>query len=164
MPQEDKERKEKGQEAGQVTRREALKTVAGAGLALVMAGRVSAATDQWVAVGKSETFVAGKPQRVTVKDGGVLYITRTDAKTLLATSAKCTHRGCQVEWTADASQFQCPCHGAAFAPSGANIHGTRRSPNTPLPALISLPVRENAGQVEVNLGTVPADDIEPEGY
>ena len=155
---------EDGQESGQVTRREALKAVAGASLALVMAGRVSAATDQWTAVGKSETFVTGKPQRVTLKNGGVLYITRTDAKTLSAASAKCTHRGCEVEWTTDAGQFQCPCHGAAFASSGANIHGTRRNPNEHLPALISLPVRNNAGQVEVNLGVVAADDITPEGY
>ncbi len=155
---------EKGQEVGQVTRREALRTVAGVGLILVMAGRVPAATDRWTAVGKSETFVTGKPQRVTVKDGGVLYITRTDAKTLTATSAKCTHRGCEVEWAADAGQFQCPCHGAEFASSGANIHGTRRNPGEHLPALISLPVRDNAGQVEVNLGSVAADDIEPEGY
>ncbi len=164
MAQEEKLQEDKGQESGQVTRREALRAVAGVGLTLVMAGRVSAATDQWTAVGKSETFVAGKPQRVTVKDGGVLYITRTDAKTLSATSAKCTHRGCEVEWTADDSQFQCPCHGAAFASSGTNIHGTRRSPDAHLPALISLPVRDNAGQIEVNLASVAADDITPEGY
>lgn len=155
---------EDGQDAGQVTRREVLKTVAGAGLALVMAGRVSAATDQWTAAGKSVMFVAGKPQQVTLKNGGVLYVTRTDAKTLTAASAKCTHRGCEVEWTADAKQFQCPCHGAAFASGGANIHGTRRNPSEHLPALISLPVRDNAGQVEVNLAGVIADDITPEGY
>ena len=155
---------EEGQDVGQVTRREALKTVAGAGLVLIMASRASAAPDQWAAVGKSEMFVAGKPQQVTLKNGGVLYITRTDAKTLTAASAKCTHRGCEVEWAADAGQFQCPCHGAAFASSGANIHGTRRNPSEHLPALISLPVRENAGQVEVNLVGVAADDITPEGY
>ena len=155
---------EEGQEAGRVTRREALKTVAGVGLAVVMAGRASAAADQWTSVGKSETFLAGKPRLVTLKNGGAFYITRTDAKTLTATSAKCTHRGCEVEWAADAGQFQCPCHGAAFAPGGANIHGTRRNPGEHLPALISLPVRENAGQIEVNLVGIAADDITPEGY
>ena len=158
------EQNAKGQEAGQVTRRDALRTVAGMGLALTLAGRAGAAADQWTAVGKSETFTAGNPQRITFKNGGVLYVTRTDAKHLTATSAKCTHRGCEVEWTADASQFQCPCHGAAFASSGANIHGTRRNPDARLPALITLPVRENAGQVEVNLAGVAADDITPEGY
>ncbi len=155
---------EEERQAGRVTRREALQTVAGVGLALAMAGRASAAADQWTAVGKSETFLAGKPQLVTLKNGGTFYVTRTDAKTLTATSAKCTHRGCEVEWSADAVQFQCPCHGAAFTSGGANIHGTRRSPDEHLPALISLPVRENAGQVEVNLAGIAADDITPEGY
>ena len=151
-------------EAAPVTRREVLKTVAGAGMALLLAGRASADTDKWTAVGKSEIFAAGKPQRVTVPHGGVLYVTRTDAKILTAVSAKCTHRGCEVAWTADASQLQCPCHGAAFASSGKNIHGTSHHLDKPLPALASLPVREKSGMVEVNLGTVAPDDVEPEGY
>jgi Rieske Fe-S protein len=149
------------EETGAVTRRQALKTATGAGIALLLAGRASAAADQWTAVGKSEIFAIGKPQRVTVPHGGVLYVTRTDAKTLTATSAKCTHRGCEVAWAADASQLQCPCHGAAFASSGKNIHGTRRNPDEHLPALASLPVREKAGQIEVNLGAAAPADIEP---
>ncbi len=144
-----------------LTRRDVLRTAAGAGLALVLAGRAEAAADQWTAVGKSELFVIGKPQRVTVPHGGVLYITRTDAKTLTAVSAKCTHRGCEVGWSADASQLQCPCHGAAFASTGKNVHGTRRHPEEALPALVSPFVREKAGFVEVNLGSVTPNDIEP---
>lgn len=144
-----------------LTRRGVLKTAAGAGLALVLAGRADAAADQWVALGKSELFVLGKPQRVTVPHGGVLYVTRTDAKTLTAVSAKCTHRGCEVGWSAAAGQLQCPCHGAAFASTGKNIHGTRRHPEEPLPTLVSPAVREKAGMVEVNLGSVTPDDIEP---
>ncbi len=155
---------ETGNEEVSVTRRQALRTAAGAGLALLLAGRASADTDQWTAVGKSGVFVTGKPQRVTVPHGGVLYVTRTDAKTLTATSAKCTHHGCEVAWTADAGQFQCPCHGAAFAVSGKNIHGTRRHPEEALPALASLPVREKAGVVEVNLSGVAPGNIEPEGH
>ena len=144
-----------------MTRRGLLKTAAGAGLALVLAGRAEAAADQWTPVGKSALFVIGKPLRVTVPHGGVLYVTRTDAKTLVAVSAKCTHRGCEVGWSAEASQLQCPCHGAAFASSGKNIHGTRRHPEETLPALVSPVVREKAGVVEVNLGSVTPDDIEP---
>ena len=144
-----------------LTRRGLLKTAAGAGLALVLVGRAEAAADQWTAVGKSALFVVGKPQRVTVPHGGVLYVTRTDAKTLVAVSAKCTHRGCEVGWSAEASQLQCPCHGAAFASTGKNIHGTRRHPEEALPALVSPVVREKAGIVEINLGSVPPDDIEP---
>jgi len=144
-----------------VTRRDALKTAAGLGLALVLAGRADAAADKWTPVGKSELFVTGKPQRVAVEHGGVLYVTRTDAKTLVAVSAKCTHRGCEVGWSEGASQLQCPCHGAAFASGGKNIHGTRRRPEEALPALVSPLVREKAGIVEVNLGSVTPDDIEP---
>ena len=182
------------EQADKVTRRMMLKTAAGAGIALLMAGRTQAATDQatsnqatsdqWTAVGKSDLFVAGKPKRVTVKNGGVLYITRLDpkaatksdaktsppvktslpVKTLTATSAKCTHHGCEVEWTSEASEFQCPCHGAAFASDGKNIHGTSHHLDKALPALPSLPVREKDGQVEVNLAGVVPNDIEPDGY
>ena len=144
-----------------LTRRDALKTAASLGLALALAGRAEAAADKWTPVGKSELFALGKPVRVAVEHGGVLYVTCTDAKTLVAVSAKCTHRGCEVGWSADASQLQCPCHGAAFASTGKNIHGTRRHPEEALPALVTPIVRERAGIVEVNLGSVTPDDIEP---
>lgn len=144
-----------------LTRRDVLKTATGAGLALVLAGRAEAAPGTWTPVGKSALFALGKPQRVTVEHGGVLYVTRTDAKTLTAVSAKCTHRGCEVGWSAEASQLQCPCHGGAFAAGGKNIHGTRRRPEEALPALVSPLIRERAGVVEVNLGSVAPDDIEP---
>ena len=111
---------------------------------------------------KLRLFTIGKPQRVTVSNGGVLYVTRTDAKTLTAASAKCTHRGCEVGWNADASQLQCPCHGAAFASTGKNIHGTRRHPEEALPPLPNLPVRQTAaGSVEVNLAAAAPATIEP---
>jgi len=144
-----------------ITRRDALKTAAGLGLALVLAGRADAAAGKWTPVGKSELFVIGKPQRVTVEHGGVLYVTRTDAKTLVAVSAKCTHRGCEVGWSAEASQLQCPCHGAAFASSGKNIHGTRRSPDEALPALPSVPNVQKKGLVLADLKAVPAPALIP---
>ena len=144
-----------------LTRRDVLKTAAGAGLVLLLTGRVAAAADQWVAVGKAETFIKDQTQRVTVGGGGVLYVTRIDAQTLEAVSGKCTHRGCELGWTAEAAQLQCPCHGAAFASDGKNIRGTRRTPDNPLPALVSLPVRQKSGQVEVNLGAAPPAEIEP---
>ena len=153
--------KENTQDLNKLTRRDVLKTAATAGLALVLAGRTEAAAAEWTTVGKSADFVVGKPQRVTVPHGGVLYVTRTNAKTLTAVSAKCTHRGCEVAWSAEASQLQCPCHGAAFASTGKNIHGTSRQPSQALPALISPMIREKAGIVEVNLGSVTPDDIEP---
>ena len=76
-------------------------------------------------------------------------------------SARCTHRGCALGWDADGKQLACPCHGAAFTSAGLNIHGTRRSPDEKLPALASLPVRQKAGQVQVNLQAVPAEALAP---
>ena len=37
---------------------------------------------------------------------------------LSAVNPTCTHRGCVVEWKADANALVCPCHNAKFAPDG----------------------------------------------
>jgi len=57
--------------------------------------------------------------------------------------------------------FQCPCHGAAFAASGKNIHGTLRQPEEKLPNLPALPTRQKDGEVQVNLAAVPASQLKP---
>lgn len=149
-----------------LTRREvltgALRTAAGAALLPMIAERAGAAEDKWTVVGKTADFAKGKPTRVAVGNG-VLYITRADDDTLSAVSAKCTHRGCEVGWAEADTQFQCPCHGAAFAVTGKNLHGTRRQPDQSLPALASVPVRQKEGSVEVNLGAVPMTDLQPSG-
>ena len=44
-------------------------------------------------------------------------------KTVHALSATCTHLGCQVRWHADATRFQCPCHGGMFDASGNVVSG-----------------------------------------
>ena len=139
---------------------EALTAAAGAALLPVLAVRAGAAEDKWTAVGKAADFVKETPQRVAV-NGGVLQITRAKDDTLTAVSAKCTHRGCEVGWAKEDTQFECPCHGAAFTVTGKNIHGTRRRPDEKLPALASVPVREKNGVVEVNLGAVTPEDLKP---
>ena len=147
-----------------MTRRQALKA-AGTGLALLlpMAARCAFAADQWVDVGPAAKFVSGTPSRVTTPSGGVLYVTRQTADTLVAFSAKCTHRGCEVPWSDTDKQFECPCHGAAFTATGKNIHGTRRNPQELLPALESVPARQSAGTVQVNLAGIPDADLHPVG-
>lgn len=160
-----------------VTRREALIMAAGVSvLALLPIFKASADTpEQWVVVGKKADFAVGTPVRVALDPPAgapapppgappikeVLLITRIDDKSLVAISSKCTHRGCEVAWHADAKQLQCPCHHAAFDTTGKNIHGTERDPNTLLKPLLSLPVRENKGAVEVNLAGIVPDDLEP---
>lgn len=148
-----------------LTRREVLKTAAGAGLVLLlpMFAPPAHGADPWTTVGTVKQFRPWQPQRIALPDNGeVLYITRTGAKTLTAVSAKCTHRGCEVGWNGTEKQLQCPCHGAAFGSSGKNIHGTRRSPGETLPPLAAVPIRQKGIQVQVNLQTIPAEALHSE--
>jgi len=165
-----------GAEDGAVTRRQVLRSAAktaGAGLLLLLPmARESASGDTgkgaappdttgWIVIGKAEQFVLGQPQRTALAGGAVLYVTRLTADTLSVVSAKCTHRGCEVGWNKDAGQFVCPCHGAAFAASGKNLHGTTRRPEELLPALPPVPAVLKKGQVLANLKAVPAPALVP---
>lgn len=160
---------------GAMTRREMLTTAvktAGTGMLLLLpmirpefSGAADADTGisaaQWTVAGKAAQFPLGQPQRTALKGGAILYITRATATTLTAVSAKCTHRGCEVGWNKPAHQFICPCHGAAFASNGKNLHGPRREPGEAQPALPSVPVMQKEGQVLVNLKAVPAPELVP---
>ncbi len=170
-----------GAEDGALTRRQALTSVvktAGAGLLLLLpmaresahadtgkgnTGKGAAPPDTtgWTVIGKAAQFVLGQPQRMALAGGAVLYVTRLTADTVCVVSAKCTHRGCEVGWNKDSGQFVCPCHGAAFATSGKNIHGTTRQPDEALPVLASLPAMQKKGQVLANLKAVPAPTLVP---
>ncbi len=148
-----------------LTRREVLRTAAGAGLVLLLPMFAEAApggADPWTNVGTAKQFPAWKPQRFALpNNGGALYITRTGAKTFTAVSAKCTHQGCEVAWKATDKQLVCPCHGAAFGSSGKNLRGTMRTPKESLPPLAAVPVRQKGAQVQVNLTSVPAEALRP---
>jgi nitrite reductase/ring-hydroxylating ferredoxin subunit len=146
-----------------VTRRQALLLAAGAGvLSLLPIFKASANTpDQWVAVGKPGDFNVGTPVKVSPAVSEILYVSRIDSKTLIAISSKCTHRGCEVNWVPADTQFECPCHGSAFTLTGKYVHGTRRAPTEVFPSLLSLPVRESDGSVEVNLAGIAPDLLEP---
>ncbi len=151
----------------------AVKKAAGAGLFLLLPmGREAASADTgkgaalpdttgWTVIGKAGQFVLGQPRRTALANGAVLYVTRLTADTLSVVSAKCTHRGCEVGWNKDSRQFVCPCHGAAFAAGGKNLHGTTRRPEEALPALPSLPVVQKKGLVLANLRAVPAPNLIP---
>ena len=118
-------------------------------------------TSTWTSLGKATLFVKGQPLRTALPNGDVLYVTRLTADTFDVVSAKCTHRGCEVGYNKDAGQFVCPCHGAVFATSGKNVHGTKRQPDELLPALPSVPVVQKKGEVLANLKAVPAPALIP---
>lgn len=42
--------------------------------------------------------------------------------------AKCTHMGCIVSWNDIEQSWDCPCHGARFAPDGSVLHGPAVQP------------------------------------
>lgn len=146
-----------------MTRRQALKTVAGSGLLLLlpMLPAFAQPTDNWIACGKPTDFLLNEPKKVTLDGGAAIFVTRTSTKTFAAITAKCTHHGCSVDWHGDDKQFECPCHGAAFAKDGKNIHGPRRNPGQALNALASLPIRQHGGNIEVNLGAVAPSVVIP---
>ncbi len=152
-------------EQTRLTRREWFRSAAGVGIVALLPmlpQAVQAAPAQWTTVGPAQQFVKGTPERIVVAGGGVLYVTRLGQSALLAVSAKCTHRGCEVGWNAADHYFHCPCHGAVFGASGKNVQGTRRSPNEWLASLPSVPVRQQNGQVQVSLPGIPAADLQPE--
>lgn len=43
--------------------------------------------------------------------------------TLNAYTAICPHLGCVLQWNADESSFDCPCHGSRFTNEGVVING-----------------------------------------
>lgn len=71
--------------------------------------------------------------RVPVKglpDVKAVYLVVTDGPKIApyAISPICSHRGCTVNWDADNTRFQCPCHGSQFKAQGKVIHGPAKRP------------------------------------
>jgi Rieske Fe-S protein len=144
----------------------ALRGAAGAGAALLMPTLTSeteaASTPPvWTPIGPATHFTLNVPVQVALPAGSVLWVTRTGPKALEVVSARCTHHGCEIGWSATDKEFECPCHGAAFLPNGQNVHGTRHHPDEKLPALTTVPVRIRGGQAQVNLAAVPAGSTVP---
>jgi Rieske Fe-S protein len=47
-----------------------------------------------------------------------LLLVRRSGGQWAAVAADCTHRGCTIDWSPSADEWQCPCHGSRFAPDG----------------------------------------------
>lgn len=132
---------------------QALPVVAGA---VLVAGRPSYANPTgWVVIGKAGDFPKGTIKRVTLPPSVsslVIFVNHEANGTLLALSARCTHRGCIVDWDQPDQRFVCPCHHGQFDPTGKNIAGP---PQYPLPV---FPTKvDNSGNVLVQpLASAPA--------
>ena len=73
-------------------------------------------------------------------DGAPVIIARPDASTVVAFSAKCTHRACTVKPAGQT--LNCPCHGSKFeAATGKVLNGPATAP------LTSVPVKVTNGEV-----------------
>jgi Rieske Fe-S protein len=53
---------------------------------------------------------------------GSFLVVRTDATTVSALTAQCTHQQCTISGYASPN-FVCPCHGSRFAATGAVVNG-----------------------------------------
>jgi Rieske Fe-S protein len=64
--------------------------------------------------------------RILDQGAAKVAVYRDDEGVVHAVSAVCTHRGCIVEWNATDRSWDCPCHGARYAPSGRVLRGPAR--------------------------------------
>jgi len=86
-----------------------------------------------------------------IPDGGRLRVMlddepvelRRNGDVVTARSLWCTHMGCELQWNADVSQFECPCHEGRFAADGRVVSGP------PLQPMRTLATHVEAGRVRV---------------
>lgn len=84
-----------------------------------------------VTLGKAARFQAGDFE--TFMYGGRSAIALRDAGALRVIDRHCTHQGCNVAWIARENRFECPCHGARFAPDGTPLRGPHGGPLASIP-------------------------------
>lgn len=72
---------------------------------------------------------------VTTAGGQKVVVAQPEAGTVVAFSALCTHKGCEV--TPDGDRLDCPCHGSAFdAFTGAALTGPAEEPLPAFPVTV----------------------------
>jgi Rieske Fe-S protein len=83
---------------------------------------------------------------------GLLYVVPDQAAELgvRVLSPICTHKGCNVSWSAEEELFACPCHQGRFDAAGAAVSGP---PNAPL---ARMAVRVDDGHLWAELGEAQA--------
>jgi Rieske Fe-S protein len=90
--------------------------------------------DQWVDLGKVDSFPIGETRLVkyrnphTKKWDGVTamaaaYVRRLGPSEFLVLAVNCAHLGCPVSWFPQAGLFLCPCHGGVYYEDGKLASG-----------------------------------------
>ncbi|MDZ7761475.1 MAG: Rieske 2Fe-2S domain-containing protein [Desulfovermiculus sp.] len=77
-------------------------------------------------------FSSQEQRPFQIKDGVILV---PDKDSLIALSTKCTHLGCQVEYSQTQNELVCPCHKSAYDMQGNRLRGPARSDLTVLQTL-----------------------------
>jgi nucleotide-binding universal stress UspA family protein/nitrite reductase/ring-hydroxylating ferredoxin subunit len=92
-------------------------------------------TDRDVLVARTIAQVASELEPgdggILVQAGERLAAFMDDAGELHLMSARCTHMGCTVAWSAADHLFECPCHGSRFGPRGEVVNGPATRPLPP---------------------------------
>lgn len=79
-----------------------------------------------------------------------VLVARIDASTFVGVNPRCTHRGCSVNYQSNNNRFNCGCHNANFATSGAVISGPAPAP------LQSFPTTFDGTTVTVDISSAVA--------
>lgn len=137
----------------------AIAGVIGLGLAVPLAAYfVSPAfvrhKQSWVSVGNVDDLPVGTPTTLdysmSIKDGWMetksikaVWAVRQPDNQIKVFSPICPHLGCGFRWNQSDGQFQCPCHGSVYDPSGKVLGG-------PAPrSLDELPSKIEEGELKV---------------
>lgn len=89
----------------------------------------SPVSKDWQAIGTSAEL--DQKGELLAKDspvGPVLVVGTSKSENLIAVNPTCTHKGCTVEWKADANKFACPCHKAEYGADGQVQKGPAEKP------------------------------------
>ncbi|MCA2001488.1 MAG: ubiquinol-cytochrome c reductase iron-sulfur subunit [Chloroflexi bacterium] len=114
--------------------------------------------DIWVSIGKFEDMQVGVPypfsftrvqvngwERTSNSFGGYAIRKSDNPNDLLILNSRCTHLSCAVNWNAEAQEYICPCHDAAFDIEGKVLGGP---PPRPLDKFEDFRMTED-GRIEI---------------
>jgi nitrite reductase/ring-hydroxylating ferredoxin subunit len=87
--------------------------------------RIGTGFAEWLSTGDVESAAeVERGQGAIVRDGLVpTAVFRDDDGAVHRLSAVCPHLGCIVQWNSTATEWDCPCHGSRFGPTGELLNG-----------------------------------------